>query len=70
MGSEVLKVRVKNSDVKKGKSGGYRLIYWIQTPSHIVLVDIYTQSEQNHVEDNVIRQIIAEFDQQSGEELI
>lgn len=27
IGFTVMKVRIKNSDVKKGKSGGYRLIY-------------------------------------------
>jgi mRNA-degrading endonuclease RelE of RelBE toxin-antitoxin system len=30
IGFPVFKVRVKNSDNQKGKSGGYRLIYWLQ----------------------------------------
>jgi len=29
--SIVYKLRIKNSDIQKGKSGGYRLIYWLQT---------------------------------------
>ena len=29
VGYPVFKVRIKNSDINKGKSGGYRLIYYI-----------------------------------------
>lgn len=29
VGFTVMKVRVKNRDSQKGKSGGYRLIYWL-----------------------------------------
>lgn len=32
IGSLVMKVRLKNSNIQKGKSGGYRLIYWISSP--------------------------------------
>jgi mRNA-degrading endonuclease RelE of RelBE toxin-antitoxin system len=28
-GHPVFKVRIKNSDIQKGKSGGYRLIYYL-----------------------------------------
>lgn len=30
---EVFKVRAKNSDASKGKSGGYRLIYYVKSES-------------------------------------
>jgi mRNA-degrading endonuclease RelE of RelBE toxin-antitoxin system len=30
-GYTVFKVRVKNSDIQKGKSGGYRLIYYVKS---------------------------------------
>jgi mRNA-degrading endonuclease RelE of RelBE toxin-antitoxin system len=50
IGTTVLKVRVKNSDAQRGKSGGYRLVYWLQSPSVVVLLDIYSKSEQDDVE--------------------
>lgn len=32
---QVFKVRIKNSDIGKGKSAGYRLIYYVQKPVSI-----------------------------------
>jgi mRNA-degrading endonuclease RelE of RelBE toxin-antitoxin system len=37
-GFTVFKVRIKNSDIQKGKSGGYRLIYYIKTSENILCV--------------------------------
>ena len=58
----VYKLRIKNSDLQKGKSGGYRLIYWLQTPKGIVLLDIYSKSEKDNVDVKTIQQIIANFE--------
>ena len=38
----VYKLRIKNSDVQKGKSGGYRFIYYLKTSTKIILVTIYS----------------------------
>ena len=54
----VYKLRVKNSDVQKGKSGGYRLIYWLQTSDSIVLLDIYSKSDQDNIAVATIQKII------------
>lgn len=43
IGFEVFKVRVRNSDIQKGKSGGYRLIYYVKTETSIILLTIYTR---------------------------
>jgi mRNA-degrading endonuclease RelE of RelBE toxin-antitoxin system len=67
IGSTVMKVRLKNSDIQKGKSGGYRLIYWISSPELIVLLDIYSKSDQQDIEVGEIRQIIKAFNTQSEE---
>jgi mRNA-degrading endonuclease RelE of RelBE toxin-antitoxin system len=67
-GYVVFKVRVKNSDIQKGKSSGYRLIYWVEAPTSIVLLDIYTKSEQADVSAREIQRIIAEFEQHREEE--
>ena len=61
IGFVVIKVRLKNSDSQKGKSGDYRLIYWIVSPEVIVLLDIYSKSDQSDIEVDEIRQIIKGF---------
>ena len=63
IGFEVFKVRVRNSDVQKGKSGGYRLIYYLKTETSIILLTIYTKSEQADVAADIVRGIIAEYEQ-------
>lgn len=62
IGAEVLKLRVKNSDAQKGKSGGYRLIYWVLSSTTVVLLDMYSKSEQEDVEVSEIVRIIANFE--------
>jgi mRNA-degrading endonuclease RelE of RelBE toxin-antitoxin system len=59
---EIYKVRVKNSNNQKGKSGGYRLIYYVKTIDRIILVTIYSKSEQKDIEKNEIEDIITEFE--------
>jgi mRNA-degrading endonuclease RelE of RelBE toxin-antitoxin system len=61
IGFPVMKVRIRNSDTQKGKSGGYRLIYWISSTTLIVLLDIYSKSEREDIEIEEIRQIIKGF---------
>jgi mRNA-degrading endonuclease RelE of RelBE toxin-antitoxin system len=59
---EIYKVRVKNRNNQKGKSGGYRLIYYVKTSERIILVTIYSKSEQEDIEGSEIKDIIAEFE--------
>ena len=54
----VYKLRIKNSDIGKGKSGGYRLIYYCQTATGIVLLTVYAKSEQTNITAADIRNII------------
>ncbi|GJD23998.1 hypothetical protein RIVM261_089540 [Rivularia sp. IAM M-261] len=67
IGFEVFKVRVRNNDVQKGKSGGYRLIYYVKTEKSIILLTIYTKSEQADVAADSVRGIIAEYEQRRVE---
>jgi mRNA-degrading endonuclease RelE of RelBE toxin-antitoxin system len=60
--AEVFKVRIRNSDVNRGKSGGYRVIYWVKLPEYVVLLDIYSKSDRDDIEISTIQNIIAEFD--------
>ena len=61
IGDIVFKLRIKNSDNAKGKSGGYRLIYYCQTKTGIVLLTIYTKSEQVDIAAEDIKRIISQL---------
>jgi mRNA-degrading endonuclease RelE of RelBE toxin-antitoxin system len=56
--AEVYKARAGNSDARKGKSGGYRIIYHAK-PAAAVLITIYSKSDQADVAAAAIRRIIA-----------
>lgn len=62
----MFKARVRNSDIKRGKSAGYRLIYQVKAPTSVVLVTIYSKLDQGDIPAHRIRQILAEFDKRSG----
>ena len=59
---EVFKVRAKNADASKGKSGGYRLIYYVKDESERVLVTVYSKTEQADIAPEEIRQIILDLE--------
>lgn len=54
----VLKLRIRNSNAQKGKSGGYRLVYQIVNPTEVRLILIYSKSEQANVLADEITPII------------
>ncbi|MEE3719165.1 type II toxin-antitoxin system RelE/ParE family toxin [Tumidithrix elongata RA019] len=60
-GYTVFKVRIKNSDTQRGKSGGYRLIYYIRTSEDILCLLIYSKSDEDNVAATEIKKIIQEF---------
>lgn len=56
------KVRVKNSDAKRGKSGGYRVVYYLETVDQIVLITIYSKSDQSDIPVEKLRRFIADYE--------
>lgn len=58
----VFKVRIKNSYIHKGKSAGYRLIYYLKTKTNIILIAIYSKSDQSDLSSQVIEGIIRDFE--------
>jgi mRNA-degrading endonuclease RelE of RelBE toxin-antitoxin system len=61
-GYRVFKVRVRNSNIQKGKRSGYRLIYHLKTPRNVVLLTIYSKLDQADVSATQIRRILREFE--------
>jgi mRNA-degrading endonuclease RelE of RelBE toxin-antitoxin system len=64
-GYTVFKVRIKNSDIQKGKRSGYRMIYYLKTPELVFLITIYSKTEQGDIFAEQIRRIITEHETQS-----
>ncbi len=62
VGYTVYKVRVKSSDLSKGKSGGYRVIYYIRTSTIVILVTIYIKNERVDIAPEEIRRMIDEYE--------
>jgi mRNA-degrading endonuclease RelE of RelBE toxin-antitoxin system len=60
----LFKVRVRNSDAKRGKSGGYRVIYYLKTAAQILLVTIYSKSDQSDITAAEIREILTRVEAQ------
>ncbi len=63
----VYKVRLPNSDSKRGKSGGYRVIYYLKTTNFIFLVDIYPKSERENVSEDELRHLIEAVEAEHSE---
>jgi len=63
VGDLVYKARVRNSDIQKGKSAGYRAIYWIKTPQDIILITLYSKLDQADISPQQIRRIIRQAEQ-------
>jgi len=55
------KVRAKNSDSNRGKSGGYRVIYYLKTNTHYTFVTIYSKSDQEDIASDVLDRMINEI---------
>jgi mRNA-degrading endonuclease RelE of RelBE toxin-antitoxin system len=60
-GHIIFKVRVRNSDIQKGKSAGYRLIYQVESPKSLLLLTIYSKSDRNEISTSEIRNMLNEF---------
>ncbi len=66
-GYTVYKVRLPNCDAQRGKSGGYRVIYYIQIPQHIILLTIYSKSERSDTGMDAIQNIISDVSDDADE---
>jgi mRNA-degrading endonuclease RelE of RelBE toxin-antitoxin system len=64
---EVWKVRVASSDVKKGKRGGYRLIYfWKAGEMKVYLLVAYFKGEKAEITKKEIETLLKKLNQELG----
>jgi mRNA-degrading endonuclease RelE of RelBE toxin-antitoxin system len=64
---EVWKVRVASSDVKKGKRGGYRLIYfWKASEMKVYLLVAYFKGEKTEISKTEIETLLKKLSEELG----
>jgi mRNA-degrading endonuclease RelE of RelBE toxin-antitoxin system len=61
IGHDVYKVRLANPSAQRGKSGGFRVIYYVQVADSVFLLKIYSKTEQNDISADDIRRIVQEL---------
>lgn len=63
----VYKVRARNSDAQVGKSGGYRLIYQIESDTSAILHLIYAKTDQATIAADEIQELIESYEKEHEE---
>ncbi len=67
-GRGVRKVRVRNSDLQRGKSGGYRLLYLpLAQPQIIAALLMYAKSDQADVTRRELEELLQELEEEAEE---
>jgi len=61
VGYDVYKVRIKNPDSQRGKSGGFRVIYYLKLIDSVILIIIYSKTERNDISPHEIKEIVDEL---------
>lgn len=59
-GYAVYKCRLPNRAARRGKSGGFRVIYYLRLADNAVLLTIYSKTEHNDISVHEIQQLVAE----------
>ena len=60
LGENIFKVRVPNSSIPTGKSGGFRIITYYKTDDILYLVTIYSKTEQDNILTEKLKKIVQE----------
>ncbi len=64
-GQPIFKVRVPNRDAQSGKSGGYRVIYYIVTDEQRLLLTIYSKTDQTDITPDELLHILDEWENEA-----
>ena len=54
LGKNFYKIRMKNSSISKGKSGGFRVIYFLIVDEKILILKIYSKNEIENLSNEYI----------------
>ncbi len=57
----VYKARIRNTDARRGESGGYRVVYYLETEEQTVILTIYSKTDQSDLPAETIRRYIKEY---------
>jgi len=60
LGENIFKVRIPNSSIPTGKSGGFRVITYYKKDDTLFLVTIYSKTEQDSILTEKLRKIVKE----------
>ncbi len=60
VGYTVYKVRLPNRAARRGKSGGFRVIYYAQLSDRVSLLTIYSKTDDTDISIAEIRQLVSE----------
>jgi len=63
VGYTVYKVRVRNRDAQRGKSGGYRVVYYLQRGDSVLMVTVYSKSDVDDIPPEEIARMIDESEE-------
>ena len=63
VGYAVYKVRLPNRSARRGKSGGFRVIYYAQIADTVTLLAIYSKSDDVDISIREIQQLAREADE-------
>ncbi len=61
-GRAIYKVRAPNSDAQSGKSGGYRILYYLVDKEQRLLITIYSKSDQTDISAAELVRIVTEWE--------
>ena len=60
LGENIFKVRIPNSSIPTGKSGGFRIITYYKKNDTLYLVTIYSKTEQDNILTDKLKKIVQE----------
>ena len=60
IGYTVYKARLPNRAARRGKSGGFRVVYFVQLADSVTLLTIYSKTDQSDISVREIQQLVAE----------
>ncbi len=58
MGGKVYRVRLPNRSARRGKSGGFRVAYYVETESSVLLLAICDRKDCAELEESTLRMIM------------